>query len=136
MLPTEVSIIGAFTTPKLRENSAVHTALKHLLMSTSTVPPTEGHKMATRQFGFALSNHFGPLKLFYTANLADTYSPLAVLLYDGDFSGVAAEHARCLGRASINLFENAPKMPTLRNMHRIVAAHPTIQAKLFSGSKC
>ena len=131
MLPPEVSIIGAFTTPIVRENSAVHTALKHLLMSTSTVPLTEGHKMATRQFGFALSNHFGPLKLFYTANFADTYSPLTVLLYDGDFSGVAAEHARCLGRTSITLFENAPKMPTLRNMHRIVAAHPTIQAKLF-----
>ena len=33
-------------------------------MSTATVPLTEGHKMATRHFGFALSNNFGPLKIF------------------------------------------------------------------------
>ena len=56
---------------------------------------------------------------------------MTVLLYDGDLSGVALKHARSLGRASVNLFENAPKMPTLRDMHRIIAAHPTIQAKLF-----
>ena len=87
--------------------------------------------MATRHFGFALSNHFGPLKLFYTANFADTYSPMTVALYDGELSGVAAEHARCLGRTTVKLFENTPRMPTLRDMHRIVAAHPTIQARLF-----
>ena len=131
VLPAEGSVISAFTSPAVRENVAVHTALKHLLMSTATVPLTEGHKMATRHFGFALSNHFGPLKLFYTANFADTYSPITVMLYDGEFCGVALEHARCLGRRSVNLFENAPEMPTLRDMHRIVAAHPTIQARLF-----
>ena len=59
VLPAQGSVIGAFTSPQVRENSAVHTALKHLLMSTATVPLTEGHKMATRHFGFALSNHFG-----------------------------------------------------------------------------
>ena len=129
VLPSEGSVIGAFTSPQVRENSAVHTALKHLLMSTATVPLTEGQKMATRHHGFALSNHFGPLKLFYTANFADTYSPITVLLYDGELSG--GEHARCVGRQSVNLFENTPEMPTLRDMHRIVAAHPTIQARLF-----
>ena len=131
VLPAEGSVISAFTSPAVRENNTVHTALKHLLMSTATVPLTEGHKMATRHFGFALSNHFGSLKLFYTANFADTYSPITVMLYDGEFCGVALEHARCLGRRSVNLFENAPEMPTLRDMHRIVAAHPTIQARLF-----
>ena len=64
MLPQDVSIIGAFTSPKVRQNNAVHTALKHLLMSTAAVPLTEGHKMATLQFGFAMSNDLGPLKLF------------------------------------------------------------------------
>ena len=131
VLPAQGSVIAAFTSPQVRENSVVHTALKHLLMSTATVPLTEGHKMTTRHFGFALSNHFGPLKLFYTANFADTYSPLTVALYDGELSGVAVEHARCLGRATVNLFENTPRMPTLRDMHRIVAAHPTIQARLY-----
>ena len=72
VLPAEGSVIAAFTSPAVRENNTVHTALKHLLMSTATVPLTEGHKMATRHFGFALSNHFGPLKLFDTANSAAT----------------------------------------------------------------
>ena len=107
------------------------TSLKHLLMSTATVPLTEGHKMATRHFGFALSSHFGPLKLLYTANFADTYSPITVALYDGELSGVAVEHARFLGRATVKLFENTPQMPKPRDMHRIVAAHSTIQARLF-----
>ena len=83
VLPVESSAISAFTSPAVRENITVHTALKHLLMPTATVPLTEGHKMATRHFGFALSNHFGSLKLFYTANLADTYSRMTVMLYDG-----------------------------------------------------
>ena len=87
--------------------------------------------MATRHMGFSLSNHFGPLKLFYTANFANTYSPFTVLLYDGELTGVAPEHARCLGRAGVRLFENEPEMPTLRDMHRIIAAHPSVQAKLF-----
>ena len=56
VLPAQGSVIAAFTSPQVRENSAVHTALKHLLMSTGTVPLTEGHKMATRYFGFALAN--------------------------------------------------------------------------------
>ena len=31
----------------------------------------------------------------------------------------------------MRLFENEPEMPTLRDMHRIIAAHPSVQAKLF-----
>ena len=69
--------------------------------------------------------------MFYTVNLADTHSPITVMLYDGGRSDAALEHARCLGRRSVNLIENTPEMPTLRDMHRIVAAHPTIQARLF-----
>ena len=61
------------------------------------------------------------MKLFYTANFADTFSPVTVLLYDGELtSGVALEHARCLGRVGVHLFDNEPEMPTLRDMHRIV----------------
>ena len=87
VLPAEGSVVSAFTSPAVRENTAVHTALKHLLISTATVPLTEGHKMATRHFGFALSNHSGSLKVFYTANVADTCSPITVMLYDGELSG-------------------------------------------------
>ena len=87
--------------------------------------------METWHMGFSLSNHFGPLKIFYTANFADTYSPFTVLLYDGELTGIALEHARCLGRASVRLFEKEPEMPTLQDMHRIIAAHPSVQAKLL-----
>ena len=66
VLPAEGSVVEDFSSPAVRENSAVHTALKHLLMWTATVPLTEGHKMATRHFGFALSNHFGSLKCLFT----------------------------------------------------------------------
>ena len=31
----------------------------------------------------------------------------------------------------MRLFANAPEMPPLRDMHRIIATYPTIQAKLF-----
>ena len=89
IVPNQGSLAGAFGSPAVRKNIVVHTALKHLLMSTATVPLTEGHKMALRHFGFSLSNHFGSLKLFYTANFADTYSPITVLLYDG------GAHRRC-----------------------------------------
>ena len=60
VLPSEGSVVGAFTSQRARENTVVHTALKHLLMSSATVPLTEGHNMATRHLGFSLSNHFGP----------------------------------------------------------------------------
>ena len=36
-----------------------------------------------------------------------------------------------MGGATVDLFQDAPKMPTLQAMHQIVARHPTIQAKLF-----
>ena len=87
--------------------------------------------MAARHFGFALSNHFGPLKLLCTTSFAGTGSPITVAMRDGELSGIDVGHAPCLGRATATLFENTPRMPTLRDMHRIVAAHPTMQARLF-----
>ena len=54
----------------------------------------------------------------FTANFADTYSRITVLLYDGELtSGVALEHARCLGRVGVHLFDSEREMPTSRDMH-------------------
>ena len=77
------SLLQTFQNPAVKEqHKAVHTALKHLLMQTATVPLTEGNKMQMRHLSFALSQHFGCLKLFMTNNFADTYSPLTLALYD------------------------------------------------------
>ena len=77
------SLLQAFQNPAVKQkHKVVHTALKHLLMQTATVPLTEGNKMQMRHLSFALSQHFGPLKLFMTNNFADTYSPLTLALYD------------------------------------------------------
>ena len=52
VLPNVPSLASVVAPPAVRENTAVQTALKHLLMSTATVPLTEGYKVATRHFGF------------------------------------------------------------------------------------
>ena len=99
-------------------------ALKHLLTTTAVVPLTEGNKMKLRRFGHALDMTFGPLKLFMTCNFADTYMPLTMVLFD-------PENKERLLSTTCNLFEEKPELPTLQQMHRIVAQSPTTQARLF-----
>ena len=127
------TLLQVFQEPKLQEqNKAVYTALKHTLLQTSTVPMTEGNKMKMRQTSFSVSLHFGALKVFLTTNSADTYSPITLLLYVGGRATEPASADDGLVRASaLNLFEDAPDMPTLQRMHQIVAQHPSIQARLF-----
>ena len=48
-----------------------------------------------------LSNNFGPLEVPYTANFADIYAFITVVLYDGELH-------RCLSRSRLNLFEHGP----------------------------
>ena len=79
--------------------------------------------MAERHEGSALNLRFGAFSSFYTTNFADTYSPLTVLLSKG-----ATEP---LGETSYNLLQDSPPLPTSQEMHKMVAARPTIQAKLF-----
>ena len=106
----------------------VYAALKHLLLQTATVPLTEGNKMNLRHQSYSQTLRFGSLKLFLTVNFADAYSPLVLKLYHGDACGEAEE---LVGEAKINLFEDAPRMPTQQRMHQIVARHPSVQARLF-----
>ena len=99
-------------------------ALKHLLTTTAVVPLTEGNKMKLRHFGHALDMTFDPLKLFMTCNFADTYMPLTMVLFD-------PENKERLLSTTCNLFDQKPELPTLQQMHRIVARSPTTQARLF-----
>ena len=108
---------------KSQQMPEVQKVLQHMLMHTTNVCFTEGRKMAERHEGSALNLAFGAFGSFYTANFADTYSPLTVLLSKG-----ATEP---LGTTSYNLLQDSPPLPTSQEMHKIVAARPTIQAKLF-----
>ncbi len=66
---------------------------------------------------------FGALKLFMTTNFADTYNPLIMKLY--------AEHDEFLGAVDVNLFEDAPRMPTSQRVHRLFSQRPSLQARFF-----
>jgi hypothetical protein len=94
------------------------------MITTSNVALTEGNKMKLRHFGHALNLFCGALKLFLTCNFADTYCPLTMVLYD-------EENQECLAERKMNLFESVPAMPTLKDMHKIVAKSPRTQARLF-----
>ncbi len=121
--------VEVFSAPGAKEkHPKVHTALKHVLCQTGTVPPTEGYTMNVRHQSFSQTLCFGALKLFLTTNFADTYCPLVLKLYDVDDSGEAIE---LVGEVTVNLFEDAPTMPTQQRMHKIVAQHPSVQARLF-----
>ena len=114
----------AFVGQKGKQNPRAFAALKSLMLTTSTVALTEGNKMKLRHFGHALNLYCGSLKLFLTCNFADTYCPLTLVLYD-------EENQECLAERKMNLFESVPAMPTLQDMHKIVAKSPRTQARLF-----
>lgn len=103
--------------------NSVQKAIQHLMLQTTSIPLTEGYKIRLRHFGHAMNLHDGSLSVFLTTNFADTYSAFTVALMNG-----AGEP---LGRRTVNLLEDAPDMPPLRDIHRMLAKHPMIQVKLF-----
>ncbi len=95
-------------------------ALKHMQMITSNVPLTDGHKMALRQSGHAMNLHRGPMSGFFATSFAETWSPILALLADGP--------GEPLGTRARGLRQDAPLMPVHREMHRISAQRPMLQA--------
>ena len=53
------------------------------MLSTATVPLTDGYKMRLRHIGHAMNIVFGPLTTFSAHNFADTYNPLLRVLCEG-----------------------------------------------------
>ena len=98
-------------------------ALQYVTFQTANIPLTQGYKVGLRQLGYGLNVYDGPLSIFLTTNFADTYSPITVALMNG--AGVP------LGARSINLLADCPDMPALRDIHRALAKHPGLQARLF-----
>ena len=126
------TLVEVFTSKDFKQtNPKVHAALKHLLLQTAVVPLTEGNKMKMRHMSFSQTLRFGALKLFMTCNFADSYSPLVLKLYSASDRCGGGDGDALDGEASVNLFEDAPRMPSLQAMHRLLAKHPTLQARLF-----
>ena len=66
--------------------------------------------------------------VFATFNFADTYSPLLFQLVRGGPDG-SVEH---IGEDIVcHLTDDAPNMPSLQQMHQLIAQSPRAQAKFF-----
>jgi hypothetical protein len=120
------SITSACARPDMPSN--VKTALKTLLFSMSDVPGTEGRKTQLRYDGHGNNLMFGASSYFVTPNFADTYSPLVKLLHEGPGK---TSHLNITSDTMLDadITRAAPRMPSLHQMHQIVAADPRAQAK-------
>ncbi len=104
-------------------NVAVQRTLQHVLMHTTTTAFSEGSKTTFRQCGQALNERFGPFSSFFTTNFADTYHVLTQVIAQGAFEP--------LGWRPLNILQDSPPMPTSKEMHKIVATRPMVQANLY-----
>ena len=103
----------------------VKTALRTVLLSCSDVPGTEGRKTQLRFNGHGNNLFFGSPSFFMTPNFADTYSPLVLLLHKGP----GKDSHLSTPQLYDNITRAQPSMPSLEQMHQIVAADPRAQAK-------
>ena len=139
---SDQSILGALAHKEVAKS--VKTALRTLLLSTSDIPGTEGHKVALRHDGHGNNLFFGAAAYFCTANFADNYSPLMWLLHNGPGprehltslqrsqakDNTSATEPRATSGAS-EMLKAQPKMPPLERMHQVSAANPRAQAKFW-----
>ena len=103
-------------------------AFRQVLISTKEVPLTDGYKRNLRHESHNLNVTEGALVVFATFNFADTYSPLLFQLVRGTPGG-SVEH---IGEDIVShLTDDAPNMPTLQQMHQLIAQSPRAQAKFF-----
>ena len=71
----------------------------------------------------------GALVVFATFNFADTYSPVLFrLVQEGLYPGSAAPPAL---EIKCTLTDDAPDLPSLQQMHQLIAESPRAQAKFF-----
>ncbi len=105
------------------------TALRQVLVSTKDVPLTDGYKRNLRHEGHNLNVTEGALVVFATFNFADTYSPVLFrLVREGLGSGSAEQFGQDI---VCSLTDDAPNMPSLQEMHQLIAQSPRAQAKFF-----
>jgi len=108
----------------------LRTALRQVLISTKDVPLTDGYKRNLRHESHNLNVTEGPLVVFATFNFADNYAPLLFRLVRDGFSSndpgqPAVQDIVC------RLTDDDPNMPSLQQMHQMIAQSPRAQAKFF-----
>ena len=106
----------------------LRTALRQVLISTKDVPLTDGYKRNLRHESHNLNIAEGALAVFATFNFADNYAPLLFQLVRGGPDGTVehiGEDIQC------RLTDDAPNMPSLQQMHQLIAQSPRAQAKFF-----
>eukprot|EP00438_Fugacium_kawagutii_P008273 Skav206546 [mRNA] locus=scaffold504:308454:314438:- [translate_table: standard] len=123
-----VNVVGSKSTMgEISANSRISGNLKNILrtlsLCTANIPGTDGRKAAQRHIGHSMNLIFGPCSLFITFNFADTRSSLVYKLYSDACSSPET--------FTVDLFQDSPTMPSLREMHRLIAQNPRTQAKFF-----
>ena len=106
----------------------LRTALKQVLISTKDVPMTDGYKRNLRHESHNLNIAEGALVVFATFNFADSYSPLLFQLVRGGAGGSGTQIG---DEIKCHLTDDAPDMPSLQQMHQLIAQSPRAQAKFF-----
>ena len=121
--------------PELLQQSVprpLQTALSQMLISTKNVPLTDGYRRNLRHEGHNLNLTFGCLTVFATFNFADNDSPLMFQLVRHDGSAEQPdEEAVGTIRVDAEQLDDAPRMPTLKEMHKLVGQSPHAQATSF-----
>lgn len=101
-------------------------ALKQVLIVGADVPFTDGYRRKLRHEGHNLNVRHGLLKTFSTCNFGDTYSAIVFMLARGDTGNeILGQRMQCI------LSSEEPSMPTLQEMHKLVARSPRAQAKFY-----
>ena len=99
----------------------VKAALSELMVFTTDICGSDGARVRLRheQNGYTLM--FGGAGAFLTPNVADTRSPLMVVIHN----------AGKQEQFPINLLEEEPTMPCVREMLHIIAKDPVSQARFL-----
>lgn len=104
-------------------SSALKAVLQNLMVCTANIPGTDGRKMVQRHIGNSMNIVFGPCSLFVTFNFADTRSKLVYKLF--------VDAGKNPEEFEIDLLQDNPCMPSLRQMHKVVAQSLRTQSKFF-----
>ncbi|CAK9066078.1 unnamed protein product, partial [Durusdinium trenchii] len=131
------SVIASVTSEHLLKAMALHgekADIRELLRSpdvgsvlqaSSNVLGAEGHRSQIRLRGHAAGWHYGPSHIFVTPNLADSRASLLLQLHLQGGSRVEAYEV------DLAWDLEAPALPSLSAMRRILAADPVSQARFF-----
>ena len=110
--------------------SRIAAAMRHLQFASSMVPLTNGYRQMNRHIGTAMNILWGPLLLFCTINLADSYHPVVLHLYNSTTD--TKEGSLQLDAAYLeHLASTEPAMPTLQTMRKICSSSPRSAAKFW-----